>query len=74
MSQMEGLACNGSCENNRPPRYDENKWAVDVVEMVFSRVDVWHQSSSGIGSGAWRALATVSDLIVCLCRPANHNS
>jgi hypothetical protein len=71
---MEGLACNGSCENIKNSRCDENNRAVDAMELEFSRVDVGDQNSSGIGSGAWRALATVSDLIVCLCRPANHNS
>jgi hypothetical protein len=35
-------------------------WKCD--EMVFSRDDVWDQSSSGLGSGAWRALATVAIL------------
>jgi hypothetical protein len=35
-------------------------WKCD--EMVFSRDDVWDQRSSGLGSGAWRALATVAIL------------
>jgi hypothetical protein len=71
---MEGSEHSDSCENHEKCRYREFSCAADAMDMVFSRDDVWDQSRSGIGGGAWRALATVSDLIVCLCRPANHNS